>query len=95
MINPLNKLMISQPPSKADLINLLEARGELQQTLFALARQVRREQGVDAVTMRGVIEISNVCQKNCEYCAMRASNQELPRTRMSAETILALSLIHI
>jgi biotin synthase len=91
MINPLNKLMISQPPSKADLINLLEARGELQQTLFALARQIRREQGVDAVTMRGVIEISNVCQKNCEYCAMRASNQELPRTRMSAETILAIA----
>lgn len=91
MSHLIDKLEMSSSPPKAALITLLQAKGELQEALFAKARQVRREQGADAVTMRGVIEISNACQKNCEYCAMRASNQDLPRTRLSAEQILAIA----
>jgi biotin synthase len=77
--------------TKAELVELLQVRGELQQELFRRARLVRKNNGLDNVLVRGVIEISNFCQKNCDYCAMRAVNQDLDRYRMSAEEILAIA----
>jgi biotin synthase len=77
--------------TKAELVELLQVRGELQQELFRRARAVRKNNGLDNVLVRGVIEISNFCQKNCDYCAMRAVNRDLDRYRMSAAEILAIA----
>lgn len=77
--------------TKREIIALLQAEGELQQSLFARARQVRKAKGKDQVTLRGVIEISNYCQKNCDYCGMRASNPGLDRYRLEPETILEIA----
>lgn len=77
--------------SNADLLDLITAEGELQQSLFTLAREVRKEAGQDDVVLRGVIEISNACHRNCDYCAMRNANKELPRYSMNAEQILTLA----
>jgi len=74
-----------------DIMKLLTAEGGMQQDLFQWARDVRRENGCDDVLLRGVVEISNVCNKNCDYCAMRASNKDLVRYTMSAEEILAIA----
>jgi biotin synthase len=74
----------------ADLQMLLTAEGELQQELFQWAREVRRENDGDNVVLRGVIEITNICQKNCDYCAMRATNTDLSRYALNAEEILGL-----
>lgn len=77
--------------TKSELLRWLTAEGDLQQQLFRQAREVRRQSGSDEVTLRGVIEISNYCQKNCDYCAMRASNGKLERYRLSPEEILAIA----
>lgn len=77
--------------TKPELLKLLTVEGELQQQLFQKAREVRRTYGMDQVRVRGVIEISNYCQKNCDYCAMRASNKDLERYRLSAEEILEIA----
>ncbi len=73
------------------LSSLLDAAGDLQQELFARAREVRRQVHGDFVHLRGVIEYSNICRKNCDYCAMRCGNPALERYQMNAETILSLS----
>lgn len=75
-------------PAKKGLQMMLSARGELQSQLFEKARQVRHQSGMDFCLLRGVIEISNYCQKNCLYCAMRAANESTHRYRMSLEEIL-------
>jgi biotin synthase len=73
---------------KEELLRMLNARGELQEQLFEKARQVRYLYGMDFCLLRGVIEISNYCQKNCSYCAMRAANRSILRYRMSLKEIL-------
>ncbi|APB33800.1 Radical SAM domain-containing protein [Gloeomargarita lithophora Alchichica-D10] len=73
------------------LPELIDAAGELQQELFAQARRIRQQHQMDQVRLRGVIEISNYCQKNCNYCAMRATNQNLDRYRLSAAEILEIA----
>jgi oxygen-independent coproporphyrinogen-3 oxidase len=89
--NVQNKQWELQNLTDEELKQLLTATGDLQQKLFTRARAVRKEYMGDNVRFRGVIEISNFCQKNCDYCAMRYGNKSLERFRLDAETILNIS----
>jgi biotin synthase len=57
------------------------------EALLARANQVRHEHVGDAVHLRGLIEISNHCVRQCHYCGLRAE-RSIPRYRMSHEEIL-------
>jgi biotin synthase len=83
--------LVSHPASKAEILRLLTCEGEAQQALFQAARAARLAAGADAVKLRGVIEISNYCQKSCDYCAIRPQNKEMMRYRMNVDTILAIT----
>jgi biotin synthase len=76
---------------KSGVIQWLKARGAQQQELFRQARAVRAQHGADEVLLRGVIEISNHCEKACNYCAMRCQNRQLERYRMKVDEILAIA----
>lgn len=43
----------------------------------------------DAVYIRGLIEISNICRNDCLYCGIRRSNTACARYRLTPEEILA------
>jgi biotin synthase len=49
---------------------------------------VRSENVGDAVHLRGLIEISSHCKRQCMYCGLRQGNRALPRYRMTREEIL-------
>jgi biotin synthase len=57
--------------------------------LWRLADETRRTHVGDAVHLRGLIEISNHCVRQCGYCGLRAGNRGLKRYRMTADEILA------
>jgi biotin synthase len=56
--------------------------------LYAWADRVRKEHVGDAIHLRGLIEISSHCVRQCMYCGLRQANQSLTRYRMSREEIL-------
>jgi len=68
---------------------LREERAPMLETLWRLADGVRRENVGDEVHLRGLVEISNHCVRQCAYCGLRAGNTALARYRMSGEEILA------
>ncbi len=53
------------------------------------ADKVRREKYGNAVFVRGLIEVSNICKNDCYYCGIRASNTSCDRYRLEDEDILA------
>ncbi|HUB29238.1 MAG TPA: [FeFe] hydrogenase H-cluster radical SAM maturase HydE [Terracidiphilus sp.] len=55
--------------------------------LYARADAVRRENVGDAVHLRGLIEISSHCERQCMYCGLRKANGSLERYRMTREEI--------
>ena len=67
---------------------LRENRPSRLQELYAHADRVRRGHVGDAVHLRGLIEISNHCERQCMYCGLRRANRDLVRYRMSREEIL-------
>jgi biotin synthase len=56
--------------------------------LFARADETRRTNVGDDVHLRGLIEISSYCVRQCHYCGLRAAHS-MPRYRMTREEILA------
>lgn len=80
--------LISLPITSDKIKTLLTATGDLQEALFSKARSIRREAKIDYCLFRGVIEVSNYCQKKCSYCAMHAGNKSIHRYRMNAQEIV-------
>ena len=56
--------------------------------LFAEAHATRQRVFGNDVYVRAIVEFSNVCDKHCRYCGLRADNKQLTRYRMQAEHIL-------
>ena len=67
---------------------LRETSASALERLFAQADQVRRAHVGDAVHLRGLIEISNYCVRQCHYCGLR-SERNILRYRMTHDEILA------
>lgn len=59
--------------------------------LAAAADRVRKRYVGDEVHLRGIIEFSNICRRDCCYCGLRADNGRIDRYRMKPEEILRLA----
>jgi biotin synthase len=57
--------------------------------LWAAADAVRRAQVGDEVHLRGLVELSNFCVRQCAYCGIRAGHRGLTRYRMTADEVVA------
>jgi biotin synthase len=60
--------------SRANLTAWLQAKDDPQQRLFAAARRARQVAFGDRVIVRGLMEVTNLCRVNCEFCPMRRDN---------------------
>ncbi|WP_240986718.1 [FeFe] hydrogenase H-cluster radical SAM maturase HydE [Acididesulfobacillus acetoxydans] len=76
--------------SRDELVCLLSGR-EYDREIFAAADRVRRKYVGDEVHLRGLIEFSNICRRNCFYCGLRAGNRGLGRYRLTPEEIIGLA----
>jgi len=48
---------------------------------------VRQENVGDIIHIRALLEISNICYRNCAYCGLRSANKNLTRYAMEIENI--------
>lgn len=52
-----------------------------------MADSVRQENVGDIIHIRALLEISNICYRNCAYCGLRSANKNLTRYAMEIENI--------
>lgn len=72
-----------------DLLAWLRETDEARlEALWTWADRVRHENVGDAVHLRGLIEVSNHCVRQCGYCGIRAGNRTVERYRMTADEVL-------
>lgn len=72
-------------------IAALLADASAEEALAAAADRVRAAWVGDAVHLRGLIEFSSYCRRDCLYCGLRRSNGRAERYRLSPEEILRLA----
>jgi biotin synthase len=77
---------------KKDLIRMLNADDEEQVLLFKKSREVTDSFIGNKVYLRGLIEYSNVCIKDCLYCGIRKSNKNTQRYTLSDEDVIQCAI---
>jgi biotin synthase len=60
--------------------------------LIEQADLVRTQYHGDDVHLRGIIEFSNHCIRNCVYCGLRRDNQNIRRYRLSPDAIVTAAM---
>ena len=68
--------------------NMLTYRGKEENRLYSEAKNIKNATIGNNVYLRGLIEISNICTKDCFYCGIRKSNTETARYALSDKEIL-------
>jgi biotin synthase len=68
---------------------LLESKDkELEEAFFMRAKAIRDKFIGKKAYFRGLVEMSNICAKNCLYCGIRADNAEPHRYKMSFQEVM-------
>ncbi len=73
--------------TKDELTAILENDG-INRELFDAADRVREKYVGDKVHLRGLLEFSNLCVRDCLYCGLRKDNKNLKRYRLKPGTVL-------
>ncbi|MFC1595850.1 [FeFe] hydrogenase H-cluster radical SAM maturase HydE [Candidatus Margulisiibacteriota bacterium] len=77
-----------------EVLRMLSCEGAELKDLYYKADRVRQDNCGDEIFLRGIIEFSNYCRKDCSYCGIRKSNQALHRYRIpEAEIVTACQQI--
>lgn len=76
--------------SKQHLLDLLDNIDEgSREYLIAKAHETRQRYYGRKVFLRGLVEFTNYCQRNCIYCGIRAANNNIERYRLTPQQIMA------
>jgi biotin synthase len=75
--------------TKEELVYLLDLKDSKDiEKLHKRAYEIKLENIGNKVYYRGLIEFSNICVKNCNYCGIRRDNKNVERFHMTKEEIL-------
>ncbi|MGE5317446.1 MAG: [FeFe] hydrogenase H-cluster radical SAM maturase HydE [Chloroflexota bacterium] len=74
--------------TRNDIITLLNADGNDTNKIFELSSRIKEQHIGNIVYFRGLIEFSNICEKNCLYCGIRRDNYNVTRYNLSDDQIL-------
>lgn len=76
--------------SKKEIIKLLSSDGYL---LYKAANSIREKYKGNYVHLRGLIEFTNICKRNCLYCGLRRDNDKIDRYRLSVDEVIETAKI--
>lgn len=71
-----------------DIVALLGSENNDKKALFTEAARVKEQHVGNTVYLRGLIEFSNVCRKNCLYCGIRMDNKTVERYTLTDKEVL-------
>lgn len=85
-------IIIENPPSVQQLAKLIGADGEMRLLLKKQASETTIAQRGNKVYYRGLIEFSNICIKDCNYCGIRKSNAHVVRYLLDEDVIVEAAM---
>ncbi|MEG1572427.1 MAG: [FeFe] hydrogenase H-cluster radical SAM maturase HydE [Bacteroidales bacterium] len=87
-MNQLEIILAKNNFTLEEIVYLLQTRGAEQAFLHAKAEALKLETIGNRVHLRGLIEYSNRCSKNCYYCGIRMANKHVERYVVSDEEVV-------
>ena len=88
MDNDIKDILNKENLTRTDIAKLLMCEGEDRDALFAKSTETKEKYIGKKVWLRGLIEFSNICRKDCLYCGIRKSNDKLVRYNLTDDEII-------
>ena len=86
----IEQLKTTQTATREQLIFLLKnITGAEREVLREAAQQTAQAVFGNKIYIRGLVEISSICKRDCRYCGLRRSNPNAVRYRLAPEQILS------
>ncbi len=90
---PLSALLEQTAFTPADLVTLLSLEGpEEIEALRSAAYDLATAEVGDTVHYRGLVEVSNICALDCNYCGIRKGNREVERYCLTKDEVVDAAL---
>ena len=83
-----SEILESRNFSKENIVTLLKSANEERTLLFSESKRIKDKYIGSKVYFRGLIELSNICSKDCYYCGIRKSNKSVNRYSIDDEAVL-------
>ncbi len=74
--------------TREDLICLLKCNEQDRKKLFARSAEIKSIHVGKKVYYRGLVELSNICSKNCYYCGIRLDNKKVHRYFVTEDEVV-------
>ena len=74
--------------NKKEITELLKSNDD---NLLKQADEIRKKYKGDEVHLRGLIEFSNICKRNCAYCGLQSRNKKIERYRLKEDEIIEIA----
>ena len=87
------KSLYSKQLSKDDLYKILTSGDEYLKDLRKAASETKEKYVGNIVYYRGLIEFSNICEKNCLYCGIRSGNNNVKRYLMTDNEVVSSAIL--
>ena len=89
MKSTVDNILTKNALTREDLVHLLSTKEEKEKhALFRKSNQVKKAQCGNVVYLRGLIEMSNICRKDCLYCGIRKSNEHVDRYTLKDDEVI-------
>lgn len=85
--------MITKRPDTKEILELLsQSKPEEIEALYKQAYEIKKQNVGTIVFFRGIVELSNICTKNCYYCGIRKDNHNVERFILTRDEIAKSAL---
>ena len=92
MTSRIESILEKKDPDRSDIIELLRCGEEEATLLCRTAAKIRNKYVGNVVYLRGLIEFSNICGKNCLYCGIRRDNRQIDRYTLSNSEVIEAAM---
>lgn len=83
------QILMKESLEKDEIIYLLSTQDKAERNLLLeTAGRIRKEYVGRNVYLRGLIELSNICRKNCLYCGIRKDNKKVERYTLDDRQVI-------
>lgn len=92
MASGITTILEKKDYDRSDILSLLQCSEEEVPLLYRKAASVRDRYVGNHVFLRGLIEYSNLCGKNCLYCGIRRDNLKIERYTLTNEEVIEAAM---
>jgi biotin synthase len=92
MASGLASILEKKEHDRSDILAMLQCSEDEAPLLFRKASAVRDRYIGNSIFLRGLIEYSNICGKNCLYCGIRRENHKVDRYALTNEEVIEAAM---